>query len=116
MNTALLEIFYLLIGGVATYRLSRLISTEDGPGFVLRKLRQVPPEGSFAEKLISCEWCMSIWMAVLVALYLYCLVVYSPASNGRSAGGPCGPSQSFATSRGANRTLGTNRAFEGLVY
>lgn len=61
----------LLLGGLATYRLSLLISKEDGPAYIFRKLRKLPPPNSSVKDGLSCEWCMSIWMGALVALYLW---------------------------------------------
>lgn len=66
-----MNFFYLLLGGLATYRLSLLISKEDGPAYIFRKLRKLPPPKSSAKDGLSCEWCMSIWMGGVVALYLY---------------------------------------------
>lgn len=68
-----MNFFYLLLGGLATYRLSLLISKEDGPAYVFRKLRKLPPAKSSAKEGLSCEWCMSIWMGALVAFYLWWL-------------------------------------------
>jgi hypothetical protein len=63
--------FALTIGGLVTFRLALLISKESGPAFIFRKLRGLPPAKSSAKEGLSCEWCMSIWFAALVALYEY---------------------------------------------
>ncbi len=65
-----MQFFYLLLGGLVTYRLSLLVSTEDGPAYVFRKLRKLPSSGSLRDGL-SCEWCMSIWAGALVATYYW---------------------------------------------
>ena len=62
---------YLLLGGLAAFRLSLLISKEDGPAYLFRKLRRLPPEGSATKEGLSCEWCMSIWAGALVSAYLW---------------------------------------------
>ena len=66
-----MQFFYLVLGGLAAYRLSLLITKEDGPAFIFRKLRKLPPENSSAKEGLACEWCMSIWTGALVALYLW---------------------------------------------
>ena len=65
-----MNFFYLLLGGLATYRISLLISKEDGPAYVFRRLRRQAPNTSLREGL-SCEWCMSIWAGALVATYYW---------------------------------------------
>ena len=65
-----MEFFYLVLGGLATYRLSLLVSKEDGPAYIFRKLRKMTPSPSIREGL-SCEWCMSIWAGALVAAYYW---------------------------------------------
>lgn len=57
------------IGCLATFRLALLVSEEDGPAFLFRKLRRLPPPGSSAKKGLSCPWCMSIWAGALVAAF-----------------------------------------------
>ena len=66
-----MKFFYMIAGGLAAFRLSLLISKEDGPAYIFRKLRKLPPPNSSAKKGLSCEWCMSIWTSALVAWYLY---------------------------------------------
>jgi hypothetical protein len=71
-----MKFFYLLLGGLAAYRLSLLISKEDGPAYIFRKLRRLPAQNSSAKKGLSCEWCMSIWTGALVALYLWAIGIF----------------------------------------
>jgi hypothetical protein len=66
-----MKFFYLLLGGLVAYRLSLMISKEDGPAYIFRKIRKLPPEESSAKAGLSCEWCMSIWTGAAVALYLW---------------------------------------------
>jgi hypothetical protein len=63
-----MQFFYLVLGGLVTFRLSLLISKEDGPAYIFRKLRRLPSSTSM-QRGLSCEWCMSMWMGALVALY-----------------------------------------------
>jgi hypothetical protein len=62
--------FYLILGGLVTFRLSLLVSKEDGPAYIFRKLRKMPSNDSVQDGL-SCEWCVSIWMGALVATYYW---------------------------------------------
>ncbi len=66
-----MNFFYLLLGGLATFRLSLLISKEDGPAYIFRKLRRLPPPHSSAKDGLSCEWCMSVWMSAAVATFYW---------------------------------------------
>jgi hypothetical protein len=52
-----------------TYRLALLVSKESGPAFVFRKLRRLSPPKSSAKEGLSCQWCMSVWLASLVTGY-----------------------------------------------
>lgn len=63
--------FVMVAGGLAAFRLSLLISKEDGPAFIFRKLRRLPPPKSSAKEGLACLWCMSIWSSAVVAGYLY---------------------------------------------
>lgn len=62
--------FWLVIGGLAAYRLSLLISKEDGPAYIFRKLRRLPPPKSSTKEGLACQWCMSIWSSAAVTGYL----------------------------------------------
>ena len=59
--------FELVLYGLATYRLTRLI-TRDVITESLREWvwRRKPPEKSKIGYLFTCEWCMSIWTASLL--------------------------------------------------
>jgi hypothetical protein len=70
-----MKFFYLLLGGLATYRLSLMISKEDGPAYIFRKIRKLPTEESSAKAGLTCPWCMSIWTAALVALYFWLIKI-----------------------------------------
>ena len=72
----IVKFFYLVAGGLAAYRLSLLITKEDGPFRFLRKLRRLPSRTSSARQGLSCEWCMSVWISAAVATYLWWLGVF----------------------------------------
>lgn len=62
-----IEVLDLLILSVATYRLTRLITTDT----ILERAREkvwkkFPPHQNGIGYLITCNWCASIWVATLV--------------------------------------------------
>lgn len=59
--------FDLVIYGLATYRLTRLL-TRDVIAEPIREWvwKRRPPEKSKIGYLFTCEWCMSIWTASLL--------------------------------------------------
>jgi sterol desaturase/sphingolipid hydroxylase (fatty acid hydroxylase superfamily) len=59
----------LLIAGLAAFRLTILISKDDGPGFIFWKLRQAPKPKSSLKEGISCPFCVSIWFAAPISAY-----------------------------------------------
>lgn len=61
----------LVIGALATYRLALLVSKESGPAWVFAKLRKLPPPKSSAREGLSCQWCVSVYVAALVCLVYY---------------------------------------------
>jgi hypothetical protein len=59
----------LLIFGLATYRLTRLITRDTIMAPVVNCVwKRFPPETSKIGYLFTCEWCMSIWVASLLQL------------------------------------------------
>jgi len=56
------------VGCMATFRLALLISQEEGPGDVARKLRESTPAG-WIRRGFSCEWCQSFWWGLAIALF-----------------------------------------------
>ena len=74
---------YLVVFGLATWRVSALFTRESGPFHVFEKIREkagiqhdqdgnvsVIPGRFFAE-LLSCVWCASIWAATFWAIFSY---------------------------------------------
>jgi hypothetical protein len=54
---------------LATWRLTHLLASEDGPGDVIASLRRMLGEGFFGS-LMDCFYCVSLWIAALVACLL----------------------------------------------
>jgi hypothetical protein len=56
-----------VILGLATYRLTRLITTDNIlETFRERIWKKYPPQSSKLGYLITCDWCTSIWVASVV--------------------------------------------------
>ncbi|MGA2422371.1 MAG: DUF1360 domain-containing protein [Terriglobales bacterium] len=61
--------FRLVLAVLATWRLTHLLASEDGPGDLIAALRQWLGNGFFG-KLMDCFFCMSLWIAAPVACLL----------------------------------------------
>jgi hypothetical protein len=60
-----------ILGCLATFRLSLLVSKEDGPAFIFRKLRRAPPEHSATSEWLSCFFCISVTASAVVCALLW---------------------------------------------
>jgi hypothetical protein len=56
-------IFYFIISILATWRLTHLLSKEDGPFEIVYHLRKQLGQGFFGS-LLDCFYCLSIWIAL----------------------------------------------------
>lgn len=63
--------FILIIGALATFRISLMFSKEGGPAHLFRKLRRLPPPKSSTKEGLSCIFCVSVYASALVTGYLY---------------------------------------------
>lgn len=61
--------FRLVLAVLATWRLTHLLASEDGPGDVIARLRLWLGDRVFG-KLMDCFYCMSLWVAAPVAWLL----------------------------------------------
>lgn len=62
----------LIIYILATWRITSLVSAEEGPFNVFGKFRQSLPIDGFIEGLVSCVWCLSIWIAIGWVIFIAC--------------------------------------------
>ena len=62
------ELVKYLILVIVVWRLTHLISAEDGPFDLIFKLRKLLGN-SFLGKLMDCFYCLSIWVGLAVALF-----------------------------------------------
>jgi hypothetical protein len=58
-----------VLAALATWRLTHLLVSEDGPGNVVARLRSLLP-GSMIRALASCFGCLSLWVAVPFAFFV----------------------------------------------
>lgn len=82
-------IFEFILGALAVYRLSLLVSKEDGPAWVFRKLRRSVPAKSSMKQGISCQLCMSMYAAILVSGYFLAKSLWLSAPDWFTIGGDC---------------------------
>lgn len=60
----------LLVAGIlATWRVTHLITAEDGPWNVIARLRGLAGSGVMGQ-LMDCFYCLSLWVALPLALWL----------------------------------------------
>lgn len=64
MNLELL--LWWFFGTLAVFRISCLISKEDGPWWIFCKLRKLPPAKSSAREGLSCPLCLSFYASALI--------------------------------------------------
>jgi hypothetical protein len=62
-------LYGLLLGALCVWRITHLLTAEDGPGDVLVHLRRSAGNG-FWGRLLDCFYCLSLWVAVPFALLL----------------------------------------------
>jgi len=61
--------FEFLVSVLAVWRASHLLALEDGPFDVFSRLRRAAGTG-FWGTLVGCLYCVSLWLAAPVALFL----------------------------------------------
>ena len=62
--------FIFLISALATYRLSLMLSSEEGPLAIFARLRRKIPAKTNPGRGVRCSFCWSVWIAAVVTLYL----------------------------------------------
>lgn len=58
------------LSALAVYRLSRMISDEEGPFEAFTKLRGLAPTTNWIGRGLECIMCVSVWVALPAALYI----------------------------------------------
>ena len=63
-----MEVFRFIIVSLAVWRISHLLSKEDGPFDIIFRLRKAAGAGFFGS-LLDCFYCVSIWIALPFGIY-----------------------------------------------
>lgn len=61
--------YWLVLGGLTTWRLTHLLAREDGPGDLLVRLRRAVGNG-FWGRLLDCFLCLSLWLSAPLAVLI----------------------------------------------
>ena len=65
----MIDLVELVVGGLATFRLSRFLTQDELiSGLRNRLWNKFPPETNKFGYLFTCMWCMSIWSASLIVV------------------------------------------------
>jgi hypothetical protein len=64
-----LNFYRLVLGVLVVWRVTHLLSREDGPWDVVIRLRKQAGAGSWGT-LLDCFYCLSLWVAAPIALLL----------------------------------------------
>lgn len=65
-----MTIVELLIGILATWRISALLCFDAGPFDIFQRLRDLAERWEFLSGLLGCLWCTSMWVGFYVALFM----------------------------------------------
>lgn len=60
-----------MIAGLATYRISLLVTKEDGPAFIFERLRKVPSKKSATYEWLTCIFCFSMSASAVVCFLMW---------------------------------------------
>jgi hypothetical protein len=63
-------ILWLVVAVLATWRVTHLLASEDGPGDIIFRFRRLLGQ-SPAGKLMDCFNCLSLWVAAPMALFVF---------------------------------------------
>jgi hypothetical protein len=64
-----MQFYWFLLGTLAVWRITHLLGFEDGPWDLLERMRAMLGHG-MVRKMFACFYCLSLWVALLVALFL----------------------------------------------
>lgn len=63
------KLYWLILGVLCVWRITHLVHAEDGPWFLLYRLRRTLGAG-FWRELLDCFYCLSLWLSLPVALLI----------------------------------------------
>jgi hypothetical protein len=64
-----MKFYWLALGTLAVWRITHVLSAEDGPDQVFVRLRGLAGRGFWGD-LLDCFYCLSLWVAVPIACWL----------------------------------------------
>jgi Protein of unknown function (DUF1360) len=64
-----MRFYWLTLGVLAVWRITHLFNAEDGPANLLVRFRRLAGQ-RFLGKLLDCLYCLSLWMAIPLALWI----------------------------------------------
>jgi hypothetical protein len=64
-----MKFYWLTLGSLVAWRVTHLLNAEDGPRDIFVRLRRWVGDG-FAGSLLDCFYCLSLWIAIPIALWL----------------------------------------------
>jgi hypothetical protein len=65
-----MELMTVVLASLAVYRVSRMITDEEGPFMIFNRLRGVFPPTGWIGRGLECIMCVSVWIALPVALWI----------------------------------------------
>ncbi len=68
-----MEVMTFVVGVLATWRLSKMITEEEGPFMIFTRLRSTfPSDGKhgWIGRGLYCMWCVSVWIGIALGLVL----------------------------------------------
>lgn len=65
-----MAVMTFVLASLATYRLSRMLTNEEGPFSAFTWLRGLAPKNTWIGRGLECIMCMSVWVALPLALYI----------------------------------------------
>jgi hypothetical protein len=69
MSENAVQIYQLILGALAVWRVTHLLNLEDGPWAIFARLRRRVATG-FWVQLLDCFYCLSIWVAAPFAVLI----------------------------------------------
>ncbi len=64
-----MDIFYIVLAALATFRVSRMIALEEGPFSLFSKLRDRFTQRTWVGRGLACPMCLSFWVALVFAAW-----------------------------------------------
>jgi len=61
----------VVIAALATYRVAKMLSSEEGPFSLFDKFRDLFQKENWIGRGVRCPWCISFWAAMVSVLMIY---------------------------------------------